>query len=583
MKSTGGRGPVVWTAWALPVAAAAGAALTVRSDWWTVPTAAAAFLAGRRPGGTRAGALALCGAVAAGVLAVLLMPSLLVHATVFVGALVAGAMLPWFAGRFWWQYRELVRAGWERAAHLEREQRLVAEQARLRERARIAQDMHDLLGHELSLIALSAGALQLSPDLTDEQRAAARDIRSRAGAAVERLGEVVGLLREEDAAPEPTPGGGGAPDAGLAELVASAAASGLAVELAVEGAAPTGAGLPPAVGRAVHRVVREALTNAARHAPGAPVTVRLVHGGEGTEVRVVNGPPARGRPGAAPSGGGRGLVGLDERVRLAGGTFRHGPYDEGFAVTATLPHGRPGPDGPRGRDEPPGVQDEPPGVPDEPPGVPDQRNPREPYEPSSPRQPRAGRRPPLPRTLRTSPATPLGPRTPLAPHDRPGPPKPHHPHSAAASRTPHVGWDRPDAHPAGAPTAPRGRDPLPQEHRRASVRARRALVALAVVPVVTGVVLTGALVGWETATASRAVLEPAAYERLRIGQDRSEVARVLPERQLVSRPAAPEPEGEGIACEYYAVTADRFGDRSGDAYRLCFRDGALWSRDVVGP
>ncbi|MFD8551167.1 sensor histidine kinase [Streptomyces fradiae] len=583
MESTGGRGPVVWTAWALPVAAAAGAALTVRSDWWTVPTAAAAFLAGRRPGGTRAGALALCGAVAAGVLAVLLMPSLLVHATVFVGALVAGAMLPWFAGRFWWQYRELVRAGWERAAHLEREQRLVAEQARLRERARIAQDMHDLLGHELSLIALSAGALQLSPDLTDEQRAAARDIRSRAGAAVERLGEVVGLLREEDAAPEPTPGGGGAPDAGLAELVASAAASGLAVELAVEGAAPAGAGLPPAVGRAVHRVVREALTNAARHAPGAPVTVRLVHGGEGTEVRVVNGPPARGRPGAAPSGGGRGLVGLDERVRLAGGTFRHGPYDGGFAVTATLPHGRPGPDGPRVPDEPPGVPDEPPGVPDDPPGVPDQRNPREPYEPSSPRQPRAGRRPRLPRTLRTFPATPLGPRTPLAPHDRPGPPKPHHPHSAPASRAPHVGWDRPDAHPAGAPTAPRGRDPLPQEHRRASVRARRALVALAVVPVVTGVVLTGALVGWETATASRAVLEPAAYERLRIGQDRSEVARVLPERQLVSRPAAPEPEGEGIACEYYAVTADRFGDRSGDAYRLCFRDGALWSRDVVGP
>ncbi|WOI62520.1 sensor histidine kinase [Streptomyces fradiae] len=576
MESTGGRGPVVWTAWALPVAAATGAALTVRSDWWTVPTAAAAFLAGRRPGGTRAGALALSGAVAAGVLAVLLMPSLLVHATVFVGALVAGAMLPWFAGRFWWQYRELVRAGWERAAHLEREQRLVAEQARLRERARIAQDMHDLLGHELSLIALSAGALQLSPDLTGEQRAAARDIRSRAGAAVERLGEVVGLLREEDAAPEPTPGGGGAPDAGLAELVASAAASGLAVELAVEGAAPAGAGLPPAVGRAVHRVVREALTNAARHAPGAPVTVRLVHGEGGTEVRVVNGPPARDRPGAAPSGGGRGLVGLDERVRLAGGTLRHGPHDGGFAVTATLPHdrlgadGRPGPDGPRVRDEPPGVRD--------------QRSTREPYEPSSARQPRAGRRPRLPRTLRTSPATPLGPRTPLTPHDRPGPPKPHHPHSAPASRTPDASRDRSDAHPAGAaPTAPRGRVPLPQEHRRASVRTRRALVALAVVPVVTGVVLTGALVGWETATASRAVLEPSAYERLRIGQDRSEVARVLPERQLVSHPAVPEPEGEGIACEYYAVTADRFGDRSGDAYRLCFRDGALWSRDVVGP
>ncbi|WP_411574431.1 histidine kinase [Streptomyces fradiae] len=578
MESTGGRGPVVWTAWALPVAAATGAALTVRSDWWTVPTAAAAFLAGRRPGGTRAGALALSGAVAAGTLAVLLVPSLLVHATVFVGALVAGAMLPWFAGRFWWQYRELVRAGWERAAHLEREQRLVAEQARLRERARIAQDMHDLLGHELSLIALSAGALQLSPDLTGEQRAAARDIRSRAGAAVERLGEVVGLLREEDAAPEPTPGGGGAPDAGLTELVASAAASGLAVELAVEGAAPAGAGLPPAVGRAVHRVVREALTNAARHAPGAPVTVRLVHGEGGTEVRVVNGPPARDRPGAAPSGGGRGLVGLDERVRLAGGTFRHGPHDGGFAVTATLPHGRPGADDPRGRDEPPGAQDH--------------CRTGEPHEPGSPRHPHAGRRPRPTKTSGTSPATPLGTHTPPTPHDPLQPPMSHHQHSPPGPRPPQARrpqgnqWAQQAPHPVptgAAPTAPRARDPLPQEHRRARSRARRALVALAVVPVVTGAVLTGALVGWETATASRAVLEPAAYERLRIGQDRSEVARVLPERQLVSHPAVPEPEGEGIACEYYAVTADRFGDRSGDAYRLCFRDGALWSRDVVGP
>ncbi|MFF2437284.1 histidine kinase [Streptomyces sp. NPDC058107] len=72
-------------------------------------------------------------------------------------------MLPWFVGRFWRQYQELIRAGWERAEHLEREQRLVAEQARLLERARIAQDMHDVLGHDLSLIALSAGALKLAP------------------------------------------------------------------------------------------------------------------------------------------------------------------------------------------------------------------------------------------------------------------------------------------------------------------------------------------------------------------------------------------------------------------------------------
>ncbi|WP_437011235.1 sensor histidine kinase [Streptomyces sp. enrichment culture] len=486
MEHTAVRARAALAAGALPAAATAAAGLSVLSDWWALPTAAAAFLAGRRPGTARPSAVALGGAVAAGALAVLLVPSWLTHATFLVGVVVIAGMLPWFAGRFWWQYRELVRAGWERAAHLEREQRLVAEQARLRERARIAQDMHDVLGHDLSLIALSAGALQLAPGLADGHRATARDIRARAGAAVERLGEVVGLLREEGAGPEPAPGGG-SPDAGLAGLVASAAASGLPVGLRVEGAAPE-EGLPAVVARAAHRVVQEALTNAARHAPGAPVTVTLLHGDGRTEVRVVNGPPAGDRPPGAVSGGGRGLIGLDERVRLAGGTFRYGPDGDGFGVAATLPHSAPG--------------------------------------------------------ARPDPAAPPeGPR----------------------------------------PGAVRQSLPLPQEHRWARRRAGRALAALALVPLATGAVLTAVLVAWESATAHQAVLEPADYGRLRVGQDRAEVARVLPERQLVSRPTAPEPEGEGIVCEYYAVTADRFDHRSGDAYRLCFRDGTLWSRDLLTP
>ncbi|MEV5445684.1 histidine kinase dimerization/phosphoacceptor domain-containing protein, partial [Streptomyces sp. NPDC052644] len=182
MEHTAVRARAALVAGALPAAATAAAGLSVLSDWWALPTAAAAFLAGRRPGTARPSAVALGGAVAAGALAVLLVPSWLTHATFLVGVVVIAGMLPWFAGRFWWQYRELVRAGWERAAHLEREQRLVAEQARLRERARIAQDMHDVLGHDLSLIALSAGALQLAPGLADGHRATARDIRARAGA-----------------------------------------------------------------------------------------------------------------------------------------------------------------------------------------------------------------------------------------------------------------------------------------------------------------------------------------------------------------------------------------------------------------
>ncbi|MER0241471.1 histidine kinase, partial [Streptomyces sp. HSW2009] len=201
----------------LTAVASVTAGLSVLSLWWALPTAVAAFAAGRRPGRALPTVLVLVALLAAGLVAITVVPAWLDLSSVFVAVVVAAAMVPWFAGRFWRQYQDLVRAGWQRAGQLEREQRLVAEQARLRERARIAQDMHDVLGHDLSLIALSAGALQLSPDLAEPHRAAARDIRARAASAVERLGEVIGVLREEaDGAPER------APDASLERLVAEA-------------------------------------------------------------------------------------------------------------------------------------------------------------------------------------------------------------------------------------------------------------------------------------------------------------------------------------------------------------------------
>jgi hypothetical protein len=91
------------------------------------------------------------------------------------------------------------------------------------------------------------------------------------------------------------------------------------------------------VARAAYRVVQEALTNVAKHAPGAAVTVRVRSCDVQTEVSVFNAPPPAGPlPGAAS--GHVGLIGLRERVRLVGGTLRAGPRDGGFAVTATLPH-----------------------------------------------------------------------------------------------------------------------------------------------------------------------------------------------------------------------------------------------------
>ncbi|MFJ8569066.1 hypothetical protein [Streptomyces sp. NPDC093514] len=114
--------PVVSAGLFAGVVAAVGA--SAAGPWWGAPAAACAFLAGRGPGSGRSAALALALVPVAAVPAVLLAPAWLGWAGRFVLMLFAAAMLPWFAGRFLRQYRELVRAGWERAARLEREQRL---------------------------------------------------------------------------------------------------------------------------------------------------------------------------------------------------------------------------------------------------------------------------------------------------------------------------------------------------------------------------------------------------------------------------------------------------------------------------
>ncbi|MCX4505373.1 sensor histidine kinase [Streptomyces anulatus] len=459
----------------MPAAAAFGA-LSLVGWWWGLPTAIAAFVAGRGPGRGRTLVLVLAGALVAGAVAVAVVPSLLTLGTQFVAVIVLAVLVPWFVGRFSRQYRELVRAGWERAEQLERERQLIAEQARLLERARIARDMHDVLGHDLSLIALSAGALKLAPGLDERHRQAAQDIRGRAGAAVERLGEVIGVLREEREDPPQRPGGSDIP-----RLVGDAAASGLAVELTVAGEA---AGLPPAVERAAHRVVQEGLTNAAKHAPGESVSVELSHTATETRVVVRNGVPvasagAQSGPSAGP--GGRGLIGLDERVRLVGGTLDHGSRDGGFTVAARLPHRAPAPAQPAPR-------------------------------------------------------------------------------------------------PAGG-----GVSPAPPQYRWARRRARRTLLAALAAPLAAGAVLLAGVGMWETVAASRSVLDPRDYARLRVGQDRSDIRKMLPDRQSVQRPAGAGPEERGVTCEFYAMTADRFDDRSGDAYRLCFRDGRLVSREALTP
>ncbi|MET7400578.1 histidine kinase, partial [Dactylosporangium sp. NPDC005572] len=239
--------------------------------------------------------------------------------------LVCG-VFPWLAGRYRAQQVELATAGWERAERLERERQMVA----LRERARIAQDMHDSLGHQLALVALRAAALQTAPGLDPAHRAAADEVRRSAADATDRLHDIIGVLRE-DGQPAPVT------TDDVDELVRRARDSGVAVHLDHTGpAAPRPAApRPDIVDRAVHRIVQEALTNATRHAPGAAVTVDVTHEPDATTVAVTNDPPPSGPlPSQRP---GVGLIGLCERVRLAGGTFTAGPHAGGFRVAARLP------------------------------------------------------------------------------------------------------------------------------------------------------------------------------------------------------------------------------------------------------
>jgi signal transduction histidine kinase len=243
-------------------------------------------------------------------------------------------VLPWLIGRYRAQQALLESAGWERAERIEREQRMAIDQERLRERSRIAQDMHDSVGHELSLIALRAAALELDPSLPEEHRRGASELREMAGTATDRLGDIIGVLRDADAPLVPR-------DENVPALVERAAASGLSVRLVQEGDAE----LSPMVDRAVHRVVQESLTNASKHAPGAAVTVTVTSGEDDVRVRIGDTGAVRPVPSSVPSSG-RGLDGLRERVRLVGGTLTAGPLKDGFEVVATMPRagGRPEPE-----------------------------------------------------------------------------------------------------------------------------------------------------------------------------------------------------------------------------------------------
>ena len=224
-----------------------------------------------------------------------------------------------------------------------RQANLIGEsQAKMAERARIAGEMHDLIGHRLSLISLHAGALELgtraaAPQLSEQ----AVLIRTTARQALDELREVLGILNADAGGNGPDQEAGDHADTGthsdVDALVLASRNAGTPVELQWIGDDLTE--LDRMVRRAVHRLVREALTNVHKHAPGMPTHVRVEYQAEMVGVEIGNRLPTPPTAITSASRSGLGLIGLHERVRLAGGTLTTGPDGDRFVVRALLPIG----------------------------------------------------------------------------------------------------------------------------------------------------------------------------------------------------------------------------------------------------
>ncbi|MGW2815583.1 sensor histidine kinase [Streptomyces sp. NPDC001415] len=239
---------------------------------------------------------------------------------------LAAALAPVLFGQLVQAQRDLKRRLVEVEEAKEHERALHAQAVLARERAQLAREMHDVVSHQVSLIAVQAGALQVATKEADTKEAA-RTIRSLSVTTLDELRTMVTLLRASgghatELTPQPT----------LADLHRLVASSGTQTRLTGD--------LPPAVGtpaqRALYRTVQESLTNVRKHAPGATALVELWQAGDDVGVTVTNTPPTR--PALPLPGSQQGLVGLRERAEILHGTLEAGPTAVGgYRVRLRIP------------------------------------------------------------------------------------------------------------------------------------------------------------------------------------------------------------------------------------------------------
>ena len=245
---------------------------------------------------------------------------------IFLGALAAWLLLVLGAA-------EIVRIRRERAAETAR----IREEEQLRraseERLRIARELHDAIGHHLSLINVQSGvALHLGEELPEQARSSFSAIKQASKEALSELRSVLSVLRQED---EPAPRSPTSTIARLDDLVSQAAAAGLAVRTEIDGPPRP---LPFSVDAAAYRIVQEALTNVARHAGPATAIVRVCYAERDLAVQVDD--DGTGPPPGPPAGNGRGIMGMRERAAALGGELQAGARPGGgFRVRARLPLG----------------------------------------------------------------------------------------------------------------------------------------------------------------------------------------------------------------------------------------------------